>query len=74
MFEPLGHQKRRVFSSLGRDGSDGQVCRMIERSWLSEVTQKCTKRRPFGVTFCKFLENHDILSVMVRKSGVFLLF
>ena len=51
MFKPLDHQKRRVLQSLGRDGFDGQVCRMIGRSWLSKMTQKCAKRLPFGVTF-----------------------
>ena len=51
MFEPLGHEKYCVFRTLGRDGSDGQVCRMIGRSWLFKVTQKRPKRLPFGNTF-----------------------
>ena len=55
MFEPLGHQKRCFFQSLGRDGSDGRACRTIGPSWSSKVTQKCPKRLPFGVIFCKFL-------------------
>ena len=51
MFEPLGHQKRRVFRSLGRDGSDGQACREIGPSSSSKTTQKWLKRIPFGATF-----------------------
>jgi hypothetical protein len=41
---------------------------------IIKVTQKGAKRLSFGVTFCKFLQNHDILSMMVRKSSVFFTF
>ena len=40
MFAPLGHSNHCVFRSLRSNGSAGQVCRMIGRSWLSKVSQK----------------------------------
>ena len=57
MFKPLGYQKRDVFPSLGRDGSDGQACRVIGPSWPKlalpiGLSARPSKRRPckLGVT------------------------
>ena len=52
MFESLGHQKRGVFPSLRRDGSDSQACRVLGRSWSSEFAPKLFKRAPCR---CHFL-------------------
>ena len=54
MFEPLGHQKRCVFRSLGSYGSDGQVCRMIGPSWSSKMDQNCPRGLPFDASFSRF--------------------
>ena len=51
VFRPLDHQKRRVFSCLGRDGSDGQACHVPGASWSSKAFQKGTEGLPFDVIF-----------------------
>ena len=49
------HQKRRVFSCLGRDGSDGQACHVPGASGASKSAQKAPKGRPCDVSFNTFL-------------------
>ena len=43
VFRLLGHQKRRVFVCLGRNGSDGQACHVPGASWPSKSYQRLTK-------------------------------
>ncbi len=58
LLNALGPKKRRVFSSLGRYGSDGQSCHVPGASWPSKSSQKCPKGFPFAVPF----------GVLVRRS------
>jgi hypothetical protein len=51
VFLGLGLQKRRVFSCLGRDGSDGQACHVPGPPWPSKSAQNCHKGRPCDVSF-----------------------
>ena len=58
VFNPLGPQKRCVFSSLGRDGSKGQSCHVPGASWPPKSSHKGSKSFPFAVPF----------GVLVRRS------
>ena len=54
VFRHLDPQKRRVFSCLGRDGSDGQACHVPGPPWPSKSAQKAPKGRPCDVSFNTF--------------------
>ena len=58
VFRPPAPQKRRVFSILGRYGSDGQSCHVPGPSWPSKSSQKYPKGLRFAVAF----------GVLVRRS------
>jgi len=68
VFRLLGHQKRRVFVCLGRNGSDGQACHVPGASRPSKSSQRVTKGSLLMSLFATFAIKNDILSVMVRRS------
>ena len=85
----VGPSKRRVFSSLGRYGSEDQSCHVPGASWPSKSSQKCPTDLAFAVPFgvlvrrsrflcflCRFLEGPtlDPLAQAQSKRSLSLLF
>ena len=60
VFKLLGHQKRRVFPCLGRDGSDGQACHVPGASWPSKSSHHGPKGFPFDVIFSHLFDQKTI--------------
>ena len=68
MFRLLGHQKRRVFVCLGRNGSDGQACHVPGASRPSKSSQRVTKGSLLMSLFDTFAVQNNENSVVLYVS------